>query len=495
MRVLVLAAMLLAVAGCKLAPPGTCESDSQCPSGRVCTNGVCAGCDRDADCHAWQSCAVASRACVFAAGRCSVSSDCSAWQLCDGTHTCVLAPGFCADASGCAAWESCNPSHRCLPQAGRCNAGADCQGWQVCDGSHTCATAPGHCADTSGCASFEDCATDHRCAVHPGRCWTSADCAGFYASCSGTAYCVSDPPGGNDIVLLGNVWQSQFCGPEAIAPVSSPWEAKVGFSCDTVDLNLSPILLSDGTLVYVNNDLVARPVRFVPDAWHELSPGVWTHGKDADPIVPTPGCSPSDPVTGTVAREGLPTFAYECGWMWHDPVGATTVWNASMYAWNASDVFLGDDSLHRLTMWLAGARTPRVVSGLPGTFVLLDARGAGDAFTVALDRGTMTRQQELWRIDPDGVATQVASYGADPPGITVHPEAGGQLDRVGAIYQWGTNDSYDEWSLYRDVVVRFAPDGSVGTIVYRESDAPSPVNSSPDNQFVFIHVAYVFGGP
>jgi len=137
-----LAAALLLLSGCALAPPGTCSSDAQCGSGRSCKNGVCVGCNQDAECRAWESCSVATRTCTLASGRCSAAADCLSWQTCDATNTCALAAGSCVDASGCQEYEECS-SHRCVLAAGRCRSDADCSGfWPGCSQAHRCENRP-----------------------------------------------------------------------------------------------------------------------------------------------------------------------------------------------------------------------------------------------------------------------------------------------------------------------------------------------------------------
>jgi hypothetical protein len=191
MRTVLAAALLLLGSACSFSPDGTCSSDGQCGAGRICANGVCAGCDRDADCHAWQSCAVATRTCGLAAGHCNVDAECQLWQACEA-HACVVGPGYCADASACQLWELCSGGHTCAPQAGRCNVQGDCQAWQICNGSHTCVAGPGYCADASGCQSWETCTGAHTCGPVAGRCNVLADCQSWQV-CNGSHTCVAGP--------------------------------------------------------------------------------------------------------------------------------------------------------------------------------------------------------------------------------------------------------------------------------------------------------------
>lgn len=446
-----LAAALLVLAACAQKPPGRCASDAECGAGSVCTNGVCAGCDTNADCREWQACAGTSHACVSSPGRCTRSSECLQWELCDGTgHVCVLAPGLCADATDCAA--------------------------------------------------YEDCSAGHRCAVQPGRCTTAADCAGFSPSCDAGNRCSDNPPDGNDILIWGTLGEGA-CYLDAIAPVISPSQAKVGFDCYSEVSSFTTPAVRDptGTLVYIDGARSPeRPVRFVPDSWiWDPVFNSWDYPSDGnldDPAMPASACVSTDAVENFVLQETTGSYAYACALArneWYDADGSPFVSGAQLKAWNESDVLLGTDGSYAATTWYVwdpGTRARHAVTGLPSTFTFLDARANHGGFWMALiPSGGAVGQ--LWSISGAGVATKVTDYGPKP---AIAPTSYyGVIDRKGALYVEGM----DQTVVFNDLIVKYPADGSPGTVIYKESDAPADANSSPSHLWVFFHISYLFHGP
>jgi hypothetical protein len=480
MRRIAAALVLALLAACTQDPPGTCTSDAQCGGGTICSNGVCAGCDSSADCNAWQGCNVGAHACAPLAGRCNGKGDCAAWELCDGTHTCVLAPNHCYTQAECASYEDCT-NHACVPQPGFCNVPADCQPWQTCDSSHVCVLGAGACDTAGDCASYKDC-TAHFCTLQAGRCDAPADCGGWWPSCeAATNTCHSAPPGGNDVAIFGTLAPG-YCS-AALAPLSSPTSALVGFSCA---MPTDMFSRRDGSIVYINHDLAnARAVRFVPDTIrYDAVNNDYDYpstGTGNDPIMAATGCASNVPVTHIVVREDTGTVGYQCDGVWFDQDGATSV-TGSLLAWNSSDVLLGGGS-GGLTVWTAGPRTLQAVSGLPFGFTLIDARASLDGFLVALAHGSGPTTWELWRVDAGGTPALVGTYDpASPPGVNAvySTPSLAALDRNGLLYARGVMGTID-------VVVKFAPDGSPGVVVYSEANAPPLANVTPTNLYVLIY--------
>lgn len=500
MRPLLATALLLAAA-CSYAPPGTCSDDAQCGTGRVCTNGICIGCDRDTDCRAWQACAVSTRTCTLASGRCLGPSDCQPWQTCDGTRTCVAAPGSCADASGCAGWEGCSADHACTPLPGRCASAAGCESWQTCDATHVCAAAPGYCSDASGCAAWEDC-TGHRCLPKPGRCNAAADCPGWFPACSATSWCV-EQPGDADVMMWGNLGTT--CT-DAIAPASAPSAGRVGFSCSS--RSWTAMVEPGGTVLYASGDRTPRRlVRFEPDAWTSTA-GTWSYpstGWQNDPEVATSACLPTEQVSRFVVREQAGELLYACDVVtttayvppstsWYDASGlVTNVVALKVYAWNAEGAIAGRDAGNSSTVWTAADRTPRAITGLPGDVIDVRAHGSGFWFAVCADPGINLgcTNAELWDVDGAGSATLHASYAPTPSGVSRGPDSstigGNAMDRTGSLY------SADSTWASEPVIVRYPSDGSPATIVYRREAHPADANTSPSN--LWVHEAFLFRGP
>lgn len=432
-----LAAALLLLSGCTLAPPGTCSSDAQCEKGRSCKNGVCVGCNQDAECRAWESCSVATRTCTLASGRCSAAADCLSWQTCDATNTCALAAGSCVDASGCQEYEECS-SHRCVLAAGRCRS--------------------------------------------------DADCSGFWPGCSQAHRCENRPPGGNDLLQVGGI-VSTGCDSLAIAPLAAPLEARVGFPCSLQTWS-GATLSPDGSVLYTVTDAAAaaRWYRFKPDDYiHEGTR--WAYPRD--PLgndAPVRAACPPSSAPVFVMQEGTGALLSNCGGAWFQGDASSSVAARRLWAWNASDLLLGeDDAPQSWAVWERASGARHAISGLPTEpFTVVDVRANGDQFRLALIRAVANARSsdvQLWSIDATGVATLVTRYGAEPAGYSLlAPQV---IDMTGAAYARGTDPAVSE-RLRQGVVVRYPPDGAPGEVIRKDVDAPLVRDFAPGHRYLHV---------
>jgi hypothetical protein len=433
MRALAAALLLGLVAACTQDPPGTCASDSECNAGTICSNGVCAGCDSSADCHAWQGCNVGA--------------------------------------------------HACAPLAGRCNGGADCAAWELCDGTHTCVLAPGRCYSEADCASFESC-TNHACTLRPGRCYAASDCSGFWPACSANA-CESAPPGGSDVVIEGMAG-----GGEAVATVLEPTRAFVAFG-GTVQQ--ASFVNPKGWITYSDATLSPERLRdFVPDAWKSGVPFSQAYpidGVENDPQYSTTACAPTDRVLYFVLQEGTGELVYACGNLYggsvtpvfYDRDGNAISPGTWIRAWNAAGHMLGLEPGTPKSWSVLGADgVKRAVTGLPYDPWDYDERADGDGFWF-VSGSAWGGPAELYRIDPDGVASSLGWYAPKPASVSMGFAYGTQVvDKTGAIYA----TDYTADSNTYDVIVKYPAGGGTPVIVYSEANRPPNANSSPGTLFI-----------
>jgi hypothetical protein len=174
-----------------------CAKNGDCPTGRLCVQGLCqleqdVTLCRESRCLAdGQRCNQGNQVCEEDVG-CATDSDCAKEELCNtGTTSCVLRCTPEKQSELCAAGQKCVES-RCTD----CASNADCPGGLVCDkgklkcladGSARCASnrdcavgltcnrATGFCtAKPPPCVSNEDCVADERCDVPSGKCLRKA---------------------------------------------------------------------------------------------------------------------------------------------------------------------------------------------------------------------------------------------------------------------------------------------------------------------------------
>jgi hypothetical protein len=309
------------------------------------------------------------------------------------------------------------------------------------------------------------------------------------------------PADGNDILIWGTLSEGA-CYLDAVAPVTRPYAPQIGFDCYSNWAYFTTPAVSDpkGTFVYVDGGRTPhRPASFVPDSWTwDDTLQMWQYpssGNQNDPWMPATACVSTDDVDDFVLQEATGAYAYACALAptdWHDASGAALVSGAKLYAWNQSDVLLGTDGNGASWyVWDAGTRQQHAVTGLPAGASVADARANQGGFWMALVPSSGGAGQ-LWSISGGGGATKVTDYGPTPANApTGH---WGVLDAKGAIYT--------HTAASNDVVVRYPPDGSQGTIIYQESDAPAKANTDANGYFlgpyhpwVFFHISYMFHGP
>lgn len=377
---------------------------------------MCVGCSGDAACDAWESCA--DHRCRLRAGRCLDDAGCPVTSRCDGTRTCVLRPGRCDAGGGCEAWQACQASS-CVVQAGRCDVDADCGSSGACSVDHVCIP-----------ASF-------------------------------------DPAG---VALWGTLTKGTTCA-GAVAPVSAPAQALLGFGCGRG----GPAALSPtGDLVYA--DRAGGPIRrFHHDAmaWDPVL-ALWsyplaTQGND-DQLVAGEPCAGAR-WTAWLLQAGSGAVRYACtagaAWDWFDDQGARLVAGHRVFAWTAGDLKLAAASVGPFdpaaaeVLDAAGGSTP--VTGLPaGT--LLAARTAGETFQVALRVGG---EDQLWTVGAAGAAAFSGTLAAQPAGFGEAGEA--VLDAAGQLHQVGTLGG-------SDVVVRRPLAPAAALSLYNSAGTPAGSN-------------------
>jgi hypothetical protein len=429
--------------GCSVTTPGECSDDSGCLPGLSCSEGICVGCGGDSDCRSWQSC-TADRRCALRAGMCETNAQCQPWERCGGGNACELAAGSCLAASDCRDFEDCDSASRqCRAKAGRCQTSSDCYGgfWTA------------------------SCDADHQCGVAV--------------------------PTGDDILLWGTLSEGA-CYMDAISRIQTPTVVQVGFGCYS-SFNGTPVVSHDGRVFYIDGEEDPERVKiFVPDAFkREDDRRVYpSDGNLNDTRIAAPGCAADEDVTDFVLRAGSRSVIHRCARSstYYDGAGAVVYSDGRLSSWNAQDYLLAFDSFGRPRV-LTPARTIVAITGLPATTSVIDTRAHPTGFWIALDAAGGVEQ--LWHVANDGVATLQGTYGEFPP--ETRGGSGGVMDSAGALF----TETYLETTGLFDAVVKRRPDGSTGTIIYSEKNAPELVNyeTNYEKNFNFIHISTLFSGP
>lgn len=444
---------VLFLMSCTSTPVGLCDADSDCLSGLSCQQGVCVGCGGDSECNAWEACTT-NRRCELRAGKCANSSQCESWETCGADNTCVAAAGRCA--------------------------AADCKAHESCD------------------------ATTKQCVLQEGRCNTTADCSDdtlWAASCGSDNQCHADDASGNDVLLWGSISQGD-CGSGGISSVMTPSRVLVGIGCDARVSGRGAVLSPSGRIYYIDSEqLPARVKVFTPDRF-KLVHGKLEYpfdGHNNDPVLPAPACNADQNVSSILMQAGTGALLYTCGSYgvgstFYNVKGEVVTDRLGLLAWNADNYFLTRNSFSEMFVRAPDATILRA-QGLPPSWTLIDARAHPTGFRAALSvpQPDGSSQQQLWHISNDGEARLEATYGAVPATVTSY--SNGVLDTAGGLYTEATWK--DKTGLYADAIVRRAPDGSPGTIVYSEDTAPSVVNyaSGYKQLFNFTHASHLFTGP
>jgi hypothetical protein len=235
-------------------------------------------------------------------------------------------------------------------------------------------------------------------------------------------------------------------------------------------------------------------MRFVPDAFvlDRTNRRIPPNPTANDIAVPTPGCEGRN-IAAFVVQAGTGAVAFSCeGRTYRDGQGDILTTEYRLLAWNASNHKLGNGSFDDLfVLTPTGEALP--VTGLSGSRSFTDARAhpSGVGFWLAFTPTGGFTVQQLWYIDNAGVATLHTTYGAFPP--NVRAAAPGIVDSTGALHTQTVLDV----EPYTELVVRRPADGSPGTVVYSEGNAPSPVNvgANYERLYTFMHQSYLFAGP
>jgi len=447
----------LGVAGCRLAPEGSCAADADCRPGRHCAEDVCvpdgrsdlyAGCVVDRDCDPFAEC---SRGlCLLLPGRCADSLDCQVWESCDAT-ACTPLPGRCTTLDDCAAWEICVaaaspsttpplPEHRCALVPGRCVASTDCAAWQQCAASHFCETAAG------ACAVQDDCPPDRVCQANA---------------------CVAQPaPPALDpaqVHLVGTVAEGTP-GRAAIAPLGSPASKLVGLAAADVACGER---LAPGGGVLVGRGAGLATLVSDPFTW-SAGTARWTYPATPaanDVAVPPPaGCA----LTSVVLQAGTGARLFECAPLdWWDAAGTTIVSGHALLAWNGGGMKLAgalDMAVPPVLLDASGAPVP--VVGIPaGRVVAWRADGPGFRVVVAAGAAGDYSDLAVWTVDAAGTATLVGALPALPAAAASVDVP--LLDQAGAVYQLGLG------ATGNGLVVKRVPGPGPAVVAYDEATLPA----------------------
>ena len=424
----------LLAGGCTFAPPGECAVTADCEAGLTCQGGVCTGCSGDSACGSWQTCSD-TRRCVSKPGACGGDAECAAWESCAADHTCQVKPGECGDAADCGSWEACT-AHRCEALPGFCSVQSDCAWYLACRPNHVC-----------GRPSF-------------------------------------DPA----VVTMWGTLDPAVCGRRAVAPVSSPDQARIGFDCagPAAPAAVGP----QGDLYYTSTAGSLRGVgRFEPDVatWS----GSWT--LPAAPLA-NDGVAVQPDVCGGAGLDhwllqaGSGDVLYACpgagGYDYFDSLGASRFSGPRVLAWTFGGARLTAAASGFQVVDAAGAAHP--VTGLGASLIVVAARTHGEAFWVVDGAGFGAPRR--YAVSAAGLGTFEGTYAPLPVGVTVDAPATGTavLDGTGVLWQRGSDG-------LGAVVVRrpLAPAGA--TVDYREGDAPDGANDL--TRQTFVPYVLLQGGP
>jgi hypothetical protein len=449
-------ALLLAVllaAGCRLAPPGSCDRDRDCVAGQHCAEHVCAP---DARSALWSSCVV--------------DRDCPSYAQCR-RDVCLLAPNACTGSLDCQAWEGC-VENACRPLPGRCGTFDACERWEFCDASHTCVVdkGAGRCAAAADCAAWQVCTAAHFCALSASACAAQADCAPDQV-CSANV-CVAQQPPQLDpaaVQLVGTLSTSSP-GLRAIASPGAPNLKLVGLAAG--DDACGARITSGGQLVYAPEPAALARLVADPLLWS----GAWSYPAAPhlnDEAVALPGCEAAAALA-FVMQPGTDALLYACGNLdYRDATGTLAVNGHPLLAWNANDLKLaGEADMTSAPTLLAptGAAIALTGHALAAGDRLVAWRATATGFRVvrALGAGPEQDTLELFEISGSGAVARQPALPALPAEV-VEPSAP-VLDGAGAIYQLARTPS-------GAVVVKRTAGGVAAELVYEEAALP-PVSVS-----------------
>jgi hypothetical protein len=451
MRALLLAVAVLAVA-CKYNPPGACSAASDCPTGEVCSGGICIGCSAAAPCEAWETCNADQR-CEVTPGLCASGADCMSWQVC-ASHACETAPATCIDGAACQTWEVCSGDHTCVLAQGACNGDADCL--------------PGQACNTAG----------HACYVVP-----------------------LDP---TEVHLFGTTTPAvrdstgKYIGTLALAPVDTPAAARFGL--DAVSSGL--VVDADGSVVYSHLEPVPPsttptvPVirRFVPDplVWF----GSWVVPANAladdSVLVPATAC-PAGNVQGFVLVPSSGGVRYACsdatnGFEWYDQTQTKVVSLAPpagplagvIRAWTGANVKLVAPATPAgaiPTTLLDATNTAIPIVGLPSTGTVRAIRVNGTGFRVAI-AGTAT---ELWDVLADGTTAKEGTYATISSTYVASDDTAAALGADGSLYVFAARSYTDPVTFAKTkidgYIYQLPLQPSASVLLYNATKAPAGPNA------------------
>jgi hypothetical protein len=265
----------------------------------------------------------------------------------------------------------------------------------------------------------------------------------------------------DEVYIFGTLLQGA-CYRNAVAPVTDPNRALVGFGCygDTDPAFVRP---SDGRLIY--SDRASRAVY----AFH-CDGCVYAGSGDPyppdptanDELISTPACpGPAAYFTSFTVTAASETLI-KCGnAQWYDGDGTAI---GAIVGAVAPKVGHGGTALagQAVVELATGARAPIVG---PDPFTVLASRAREDGYLVALRPDGAPDVPELWHVAFDGTATLRGTYPSAPPGQLVAIKSA--LDGSGRLVQFSRDASQPS----RDTIIRRSVDGE-SEVVYDEANAP-----------------------
>jgi hypothetical protein len=206
------------------------------------------------------------------------------------------------------------------------------------------------------------------------------------------------------------------------------------------------------------NSFEATPREFVCDDCPYQAPYPSAPSAN-DPVLPAPPCSPNDvwALRFLVAPTGAVLhYCSAPGGNWYSETGAVVFDGAVLANPNDALVHLGYDGLAlsqygTLVDLITSTSTPIVGWNQTSDFVTAKALPDGSFLAVWFDLDVSASQfvEDLWSINPAGIATKLGTYPGYPPGSQEASPSSYRIDAEGALYTFAISTNFDHEMIVR----------------------------------------------